>query len=370
MKFAKLALFSLSILVFATAAFASKQDELDHQALKPWTLAEHMSLLSTAADVNETEPNNVCPGESFTPGDTFHGELVSGDEDWVFFNANAGDAITIGTDEDLGLPTVDTVIELWDDTCGAMLTSNDDGGPGLYSLIDGFEAPYTGQYSLKVRGFLPDRVGNYVLLGNVVVPLGPGFCPIGTYKASKINVNAAIPDFSSTDPQPPLVTPAIKFNDQPGVIVTDVVIDLDMEHTWAGDLIITLEHTSDSGAVTAIDLVQRPGVPETGFGCDGNLVHDPENKYYFGTRPDLNTLGDDVCREEIPGGCYAVAPENPDALTIYRGMAKGDGTWRLIISDNAAGDLGYVYNWSVHLLCESPISVEPKSWGNIKASYR
>ena len=196
---------------------------------------------------------------------------------------------------------------------------------------------------------------------------GGNFCPVGTYKASKINVNAEIPD---NDPANPLVTPAIKFNDQPGVIITDVVIDLDMEHTWAGDLTITLEHTSDGGAVTAVDLVQRPGVPETSFGCSGDLVHDPENKYYFGTREDLSTLGDEVCGAVIPGGCYAVAPENPDALTLYRGLAKGDGTWRLLISDSAAGDTGFVYNWSVHLLCEAPIGVEQSSWGGTKALYR
>jgi subtilisin-like proprotein convertase family protein len=51
-------------------------------------------------------------------------------------------------------------------------------------------------------------------------------------------------------------------------------------------------------------------------------------------------------------------------------MAKGDGTWRLLISDSAAGDEGFVYNWSVHLLCETPISVEDQSWGEVKALYQ
>jgi hypothetical protein len=176
-------------------------------------------------------------------------------------------------------------------------------------------------------------------------------------------------DIPDNDPAG-LVTTEIKFNPQPGVIITDVVIDLCMEHTWVGDLVITVKHTSSTGQVLIADLVNRPGVPETTFGCAGDLVCDPENKYYFGSDPSLEPMGEFDCPAVFGGGCYAVAIENPQALEIFRGLPKGDGTWQLCITDNAAGDTGQIFNWSVHLYCEGPVSVEEASFGEIKAGYR
>jgi subtilisin-like proprotein convertase family protein len=369
MKKLQLVLVSMSIIALAAgSAFATKQDEINNLLLKPWSL-QGLPGMIILADVNETEPNDVCPGEAHTLGDTFHGAInVGGDLDWISFSLTAGDELTIGTDADGGLPTVDTLIELWDDTCGLMLTSDDDGGPGLYSLISNYAAPYTGTYSLKIRAFGAASTGNYIALGSSVTPAGPGFCPIGQYKGVKRNVNLDIPD---NDPVNPLVCPPITFNPVPGLVITDVVVDLNIEHTWVGDLIITLQHTSDGGVVTSVDLVNQPGVPETGFGCSGDLVTDPENKYYFSSRPDLAPLGEFDCPSVLVPACYNTAIENGvNDLSIFNGLALGDGTWELIISDNAAGDTGYVYNWSVHLLADAPVSVESSSWGNIKASYR
>ena len=157
----------------------------------------------------------------------------------------------------------------------------------------------------------------------------------------------------------------------PGLVITDVVVDLNIEHTWAGDLTITLCHTDGGGVVTCVDLVNRPGVPQTSFGCSGDLVSDPENKYYFSSRADLDPLGEIDCPSILDPACYNTAPENGvNDLSIFNGLPLGDGSWQLFISDSAAGDVGFVYNWSVHLLAEAPISVEPSSWGNIKASYR
>ena len=160
----------------------------------------------------------------------------------------------------------------------------------------------------------------------------PGDCPVGVYKERKLDVNMDIPD---DDPNG-IVTPPIIFNPQPGVVITDVVIDLCIEHTWVGDLVITLKHTSSSGVVKTADLVNRPGVPETTFGCASDLICDPKNKYYFGSDPSLEPMGEFDCPSEIAPGCYAVAIENPEALTIFRGQPKGDGRWELCINDNAA----------------------------------
>jgi subtilisin-like proprotein convertase family protein len=359
-----------SMLVFCVgSAFASKQTEMDEFFQKPWALRDLPQINNTFADVNETEPlNNTCPGEPYTLGDTYHGAISPpGDNDWICFPCNMNDVITAGTDADGGLPTVDTVIELWDQSCSNMLISNDDGGPGLFSLIDDFKAPYTGNYYLKIRGFsASSSQGNYIAVVSCTPQLGPGFCPVGHYKASKTNVNAEIPD---NDPNG-MVTPAIKFNPQPGVIITDVVIDLCISHTWVGDLVVTLKHTSSTGVVKSADLINRPGVPASSFGCSGDLFCDFENKYFFGSDPSLEPLGEFDCPAVLEPACYAVAVENPGALEIFRGQPKGDGIWELCIFDNAGGDVGTIHNWSVHLNCEQPISVEEENWGNVKALYR
>ena len=357
-----------SVCLFAGSAFADKQAEMDEYLNKPWSIRDLPQLSQILADVFETEPlNDTCPGEPYTLGDTYHGAIdPPGDLDWICFSCNAGDLLTIGTDVDDVLPTVDTVIELYADDCTTMLTSNDDGGPGLYSLIADFEIPATGNYYLKIRGFsATSSTGNYIAVGDCVTPAGPGFCPVGRYKASKINVNADIPD----DDLVGLTTGDIVFN-LSGQILTDVVIDIDMEHTWVGDLVITLTHTSDSGAVTTCNLVDRPGVPESTFGCSGDLVSDPEDKYYCGSDPTLAPLGEFDCPSVIDPACYAVAVENPGCLETLRGMDCGDGTWSLTFQDNGGGDTGYVYNWSVHLLCEGDISVEDQSWCEVKEYYR
>lgn len=362
MRIAKALLCVTSMLVLCVgSAFADKQSEMDEYLQKPWSITDLPQINQTLADVNETEPlNDSCPGEPYALGDVYHAAISpAGDEDWICFTANLNDVITAGTDEDPGLLTVDTVIELWDNTCSNMLISDDDGGPGLYSLIDEFKAPYTGSYYLKIRGFSSTfSEGNYVAIASVTPQAGPGFCPVGTYKASKTNVNVEIPD---NDPAG-MVTPAIKFNPQPGIIITDVIIDININHTWVGDLVVTLKHTSSTGEVKSVDLINRPGVPESSFGCSGDLVSDPENKYFFGSDPSLEPIGEFDCPALLPNECYAVAIENPGGLEIFRGQPKGDGIWELCITDNAAGDVGTIFNWSVHLLCEQPIGVEETTW--------
>jgi len=356
---------SISLLA-AGSVLADKQQEMDEYLLKPWSILDLPQLPVPLADVNESEPNGTCAtADPYALGDVYHGALSpAGDQDWISFSANQNDEITAATDTDQG-STTDTYIELYASDCTTQLAFNDDGGPGLFSLIADFKAPYTGTYYLKIRGFSSTTVGLYIAIVNATPQTGPGFCPVGFYKASKLNANQAIPDLGE------VCAPTIKFNPQPGQVIADVVIDLCLDHTWVGDLTITLTHTSSTGEVKTVDLVQRPGVPQSAFGCLGDLVCDAENKYYFGSDPTLAPLGETDCPPIIPPACYAVAVEDPNGLEIFRGQPCGDGFWTLCITDDAAGDVGFIYNWSVHLLCESgPVSVEQASWGEIKSTYR
>ena len=113
----------------------------------------------------EQEPNDPCGNDQpVNCGDVVEPGCIDsvGDHDWYSFTANAGDNISCGTDESMGLPTVDTYIELYADDCVTQLTYNDDGGPGLYSFISNFTAPYTGTYHLLVRSYGDYYVGCYL----------------------------------------------------------------------------------------------------------------------------------------------------------------------------------------------------------------
>ena len=349
-------------LVVSGSAFANKATELSDYAAKPWSLSDMPELNATLADVNETEGlNDVCPGEPYALGDVYHAAITAGDNDYVSFSANAGDAITIGTDAD-GTPTVDTYMELFADDCVTVLAFDDDGGPGLYSLISAFPAPYTGTYIAHVRGFSGTAAGLYKLLGNVTVA-PTTICPIDTYKGGEFVASVAIPD---NDPAGITIGPITFAED--GSLINDVVVDLAAAHTWVGDLVVTLTHVAPGGATTSVDLLNRPGVPATLFGCSGNLVDNGADKYFFGTGS-LEVLGEGSCPATIPAHCYAVAPENPAGLLPFRGQSKA-GEWFLFVSDNGGGDTGTIISYSVHILNDGSVAVEPTSWGSVKSLYR
>jgi hypothetical protein len=124
----------------------------------------HFDLTDTETIIAESEPNDTCPGQPMSCGDVISpAALTAGDLDWYQFSAVAGDKLTIGTDVVVPGNSCDTVVELYRDDCTSFLTSDDDGGPGVYSLISGFTAPYTGTYNIKVRGFSGTTTGPYSL---------------------------------------------------------------------------------------------------------------------------------------------------------------------------------------------------------------
>jgi subtilisin-like proprotein convertase family protein len=347
-----------ALLLGAGAALADSQSAPE----KPWSILDLPEFSGTLADVNEVEPNNTCAtSESYTYGDVYHAQITAGDQDWVQFSAAVGELLTLGTDAD-GTPTVDTVIELWRDDCSAMLTSDDDGGPGTFSLISSYPAPYTGLYHLKIRGFGSTSAGRYKFIGTRTPP-PQTVCPLDNYKGYKLDVNLPIPD---NNPAGMTVGPIVFPSD--GSTILDVVVDVSISHTWVGDLIVQLTHVGPGGTQTTF-LLNRPGVPATTVGCSGDLVGTDTNKYYFGTNPNLLVLGESSCPATIPVQCYQVAPENPNGLVGFRNYPK-DGNWFLFVSDNASLDTGILRNFSVHLLNEGPVAVEPLTWGQVKSSYR
>ncbi len=137
---------------------AGSQDKTWQQAEPYWNPFFGQSVL---VDVPSDEiTNNACPGQPISCGDVLRpASITAGDNDYFYFFANAGDIITFGTDAD-GPGTMDTFIHLYAADCTTQLASDDDAGPGLYSLLS-LCAPYTGMYIGRVRGFGASDAGNY-----------------------------------------------------------------------------------------------------------------------------------------------------------------------------------------------------------------
>lgn len=137
---------------------------------------------------------------------------------------------------------------------------------------------------------------------------------------------------------------SIPDNDPSGMLsdmtVTDTgaIIDLDVDilitHTWVGDLIITLEHV-DTG--TTMTLMDRPGVPASAFGCEGDNV-DASFDDGGGNGP-----VEDMC-SDLPAIFGSPQPEQN--LSVFNGEDAA-GTWRLRVSDNALGDTGSLTSWNL-----------------------
>jgi hypothetical protein len=83
-----------------------------------------------------------------TIGDGPHGSTGdgSGDFDFIKVHGRAGQQLVAGTTGSL-----DTVVGLYD-AAGVLVAADDDGGPGLSSLLD-FAVPATGDYFLMVSGY-------------------------------------------------------------------------------------------------------------------------------------------------------------------------------------------------------------------------
>ncbi len=139
--------------------------------------------------------------------------------------------------------------------------------------------------------------------------------------------NLAIPDNSSTG-----VSTTLSVTEE--VDITDLNVDVAIQHTWVGDLIVTL--TSPEG--TEVTLIDRMGAPPGTVGCSGN---------------DLDVTLDDAADSAIENECnFGVVPTAEgsftpnEALSAFNGESTM-GDWTLFVSDNAGFDLGTLMEWGI-----------------------
>ena len=126
-------------------------------------------------------------------------------------------------------------------------------------------------------------------------------------------------------------------------IFARLVVTLDLSHTWAGDLVITLEHNG-----VEVTLLDRLGVPESQFGNSANF----DGVYMFqsglSSWSPYDVAGSDT-DSVIPGGGYDVNNTDGSTLDEFHSMSSL-GLWTLTITDGAFADSGTLRNWRLNIL--------------------
>ena len=150
------------------------------------------------------------------------------------------------------------------------------------------------------------------------------------------------------------------------IVIADAgsIVDLNVtlnnaNHTWVGDLIITLSNGS-----TTIDLINRPGVPELGtVGYSWNLA----GNYTFddSAASTWEGFGNPGSTINLASGSYA--PEN--ALSAFNGQNLA-GTWTLSISDSAGLDTGSIGGWTLSATVPAPSAMALLGLGGLVATRR
>ncbi|MDP6908010.1 MAG: HYR domain-containing protein, partial [Flavobacteriales bacterium] len=123
---------------------------------------------------------------------------------------------------------------------------------------------------------------------------------------------------------------------------SDLNVNLTIDHTWVGDLIITLTHDGN----TAI-LVDRMGAPAIGsLGCsDDNLVVTVDDA--------AGSAFEDACTGT--GGPVVGTFTGVDLLSVFN-SSDVNGDWTLFVSDNAGADTGTLIEWSIDATEDIPAS--------------
>jgi subtilisin-like proprotein convertase family protein len=180
---------------------------------------------------------------------------------------------------------------------------------------------------------------------------GPG---VNTYPST--DTPLPIADGSGSNiPGPPTIS-TITVPPSPNVVL-DVDVDLQVTHSWAGDVIAVLTH--GAGASTIYD---RPGVPASTFGCSGDnptLIIDDE-----GTGGTVEGSCTNTTTAYPPGVNYT--PNTP--LTVFDNLPV-QGDWVLTVTDNALGDTGSLTAWAI-IVTEDIGTASPGEPGAAVASLR
>jgi MYXO-CTERM domain-containing protein len=138
------------------------------------------------------------------------------------------------------------------------------------------------------------------------------------------------------------VSSSIVVTPQQSVQIQSIDIMINgLQHTWAGDLLMTLQFNGGPG----VNFVNRPGVPATTFGDStnygANYTFTDAGPLALDLEAALAPLGDN---DVLPPGTY-FDPGGSSLGAAFAGQ-NAAGTWTLTITDLAVGDVGSFTNWN------------------------
>ena len=135
----------------------------------------------------------------------------------------------------------------------------------------------------------------------------------------------------------PTITSTITISGVIGNIIDLNVLNLNISHTYVGDLKATL--TAPGGAV--ITLFDQAGVPPLTFGCSGDNL-----ELAFDDAATLTAADFESACGDLPAISGTFQPL--DVLSTLNGTSA-NGTWTLTVYDNFTGDGGSLDSWSLEI---------------------
>lgn len=179
-------------------------------------------------------------------------------------------------------------------------------------------------------------------------------CPDQTPKVYVVRPNAPgtpIPDNNPAGGSISIMVP----NDDPACpLIWDLNVDVIVRHTWQGDLRLTLTGPGGQSVV----LMDRPGTSASStFGFSNNNLGNPatQNPFIFDDQA-ANVYDTGVAGTNVNNPVGSWRPENSINGTFDQ-LPKA-GLWTLSVVDNAAGDTGWIEQFSLHFVNKVP---EPAS---------
>ena len=135
-----------------------------------------------------------------------------------------------------------------------------------------------------------------------------------------------------------------------GTSVSNVSIELDIEHTWVGDLVIDLT-SSDGTTLRVLETVSNPNPVGngSGCGCGDNLVSGNPISFFDGSANDAATV-EATCGSTV----WSITEGDPvDPFGGFIGESV-NGDWKLSIRDYSGADVGFLFGWSITIDYGSP----------------
>ncbi|NNE29169.1 MAG: hypothetical protein HKN16_06010, partial [Saprospiraceae bacterium] len=139
------------------------------------------------------------------------------------------------------------------------------------------------------------------------------------------------------------IVEASQMVESQGLIADIRITDVQIQHSYVGDLILTL--ISPSG--TEVVLVDRIGVPESGYGCGNENLLLAFDDQATATSEELENLCD-----SNPAAAGTFQPV--ESLSAFGGESA-DGTWTLRVEDAADFDGGEIVNFTLDICATIPI---------------